>query len=1041
MKPIKIRMRYFGPYVDQTIDFREFSDAPVFLISGKTGAGKTTIFDAMCFALFGRTSGDERAAEQMRSDFAAADDLTEVTFVFDDQQRRYQITRSPKQTVTAKHGNKTTTRTAKVSLIYIDAEGEKKEITKINQANQFINDLLNLTAEQFSQIVLLPQGQFRNFLVADSNQKEAVLRELFGTGFYRLFVDDISEKAKARHRASEQELLRLRSLQANAKFERPEDNNSELPVLDWLETLQKEIERKKQLGSKYQEEYQRNEERKTQLNRTYQMQQTLLEDQQELVRLQKQAAELEQQKPQIIDTKKQLTELEWGDQQRDLVNERLSSSRLVQELQDQQKLKRAEQGRVQIELERLRAELKEIERAEPQINEFQGQIERLKAKVDLYQEVEKLAKQHDQLTEQVQQTKRSSMEAQLAITTDTEEIDKLTAKLAGYQDLQQQGVEVQKQQDQATDLKQQMLAVKASLQEQTETEKKLQKLKQDASVLSENARQAQRKYDQLEQKYTSDQIVILASRLKPGTPCPLCGSTEHPHPAELTMQAQPTTKEEVDRAQQTAQAAYGKLHSQNGTIQTQTQFLTEKKERLLAQQTALAERIGLDPAAEFSEIEATLGELEKKQASDQKSYAQRLEQSKKLNDRLVSLRQKRPILEQQSAAASESYHQTIVEEQKVLTEYKQKQQQLPSGFGSSTKLSEQLERWQQQVAKHRRKKEEYQEKVNSGNSQLAALTAGIKERTERQDQAKKHEQAALSKLQERVAAYEGPMDLTRLEELCTQLDQIPQLRKKVQDYQEKCTINQTSQKQLQARISGRPKPDIAATSAQIAELDKAQNELFQQRSAVVHLYQGNQDVFDQVKQILEKYQQTLKESQQWDQLAEVVAGKGKLKLNIERYVLQSYFKQVLEVANQRFSDLTGGRYGFVLDEGHGSYASNTGLELNIYDDNAGKIRSVHTLSGGESFIAALCLALALGEVVSAQAGGIFVEALFIDEGFGSLDQDSLQVALDALKAIEGENRLIGIISHVSELRSEIPDQLHVISSHGRSSIRYDHEFD
>src|SRR5699024_10046236 len=195
-----------------------------------------------------------------------------------------------------------------------------------------------------------------------------------------------------------------------------------------------------------------------------------------------------------------------------------------------------------------------------------------------------------------------------------------------------------------------------------------------------------------------------------------------------------------------------------------------------------------------------------------------------------------------------------------------------------------------------------------------------------------------------------------------------------------------------------------------------------------------QKIKQEVEQLLQEQKGNYKLMAEWKQLSDVSTCKSPTKLSLERYVLQMYLQRVLNVANGRLKELTQGRYSFQVKDEKGSYSSNTGLEINIYDDNAGKVRPVQTLSGGESFIAAL--ALALGEVIQANTGGIFVDALFVDEGFGSLDSDALQIALEALQTIEGKNRMIGIISHVKELQEQIPFQVKISSNYGKSKISY-----
>lgn len=1040
MKPIKLEMHNFGPYVDQTIDFSEFFDAPVFLISGKTGTGKTTIFDAMVFALFGQTSGGERGAEEMRSDFASDQEPTSVTFEFEDHHQTYQITRSPKQTVASKRGNGQTTRTAKVSLLYKDLAGEKKEIDKINQANTFISELLNLTAEQFAQIVLLPQGQFRNFLAADSNSKETVLRELFGTKFYQSFVENIKERAKKRQEATEGQLLELQNVQKQAHFAEPLEDGTDLRVEDWLEKLQAELEQQAALLENYRKQTQENDQQKTKLDRLYQSQESLLADQQKLAELQKEGQALAAKQPHFDQLQGQITDLEWANQQRDLLKDladaQLTQQKLTAKKDEQQQ--RAKQ--LTASLTATTDQQTQLAQKEPQIKNMRSQLERLSDKVDLYQTVEKLQQQQQAAQAQVKAHQQKVREIEAELAKNAAQQEQLTTQLAEIPDLHAQELALQTSTTKLEQTKKQLAEFKQASAQQGAAQQKLAALTAQLAQLEAQAQQAKQDYLELDSQYAQNQIVSLAARLKPGTPCPLCGSTDHPHPAGSTTTAPTVTKEAVKQAQERAQQAAAVVNTTQGSLTAQTETLNQQTAAMAEQQQALAVRLELPATASEQAVTAAVTQQQQEMSAAKAKYQQQLTKQQQLNDQLAALSKQAPQLAAAQQAAEHEKQQAQLTEQRLAATIEQQTALLPAGYASSQELQQQLADWRKQIETYEHDKETVQAALTQLHSDLAGVKAGLKASVEQFETAQVKEQRANQDLQAALTSYTRPVTLAELQNWGTQIQQLSGLRQELSEYNNQLTINQTAQKQLAERIGDQETPKIAETKQQIAELIKKQEELYNKRSELDHRYQENQATKLQVAKIWQNYRRTLNENAQWNELAEVVGGKGHLKLNLERYVLQSYFKQVIVVANQRFAELTAGRYSFCLDEEAGSYASKTGLELNIYDDNAGKIRSVHTLSGGESFIAALCLALALGEVVSAQAGGISVEALFVDEGFGSLDTESLQVALDALREIEGENRLIGIISHVTELRTEIPDQLHVTSVNGRSKINYSHEF-
>jgi len=265
------------------------------------------------------------------------------------------------------------------------------------------------------------------------------------------------------------------------------------------------------------------------------------------------------------------------------------------------------------------------------------------------------------------------------------------------------------------------------------------------------------------------------------------------------------------------------------------------------------------------------------------------------------------------------------------------------------------------------------------------------------------------------------------------------LQQQVRDYDAAQTRAQTRLATVEKQIGQQTPPDLdqlQTTAQHLMQVSRASQD---QAAAANQQWQSNQHLVEQLNQLITDNQALLAQAAELQGLLDVMSGTGQQKVSLERYVLQTYLQQVLAVANERFSTLTNGRYQFVLHSEPGSRSANSGLEIDVYDDEVGESRSVHTLSGGESFIAALSLALALGEVIQRENGGVHVDALFVDEGFGALDTDSLAVALEALETIEGQSRLIGIISHVSELRAGIPDQLRVeATGQGNSHIRVVH---
>lgn len=306
MRPLELKLKNFGPYVDETVDFTRFEQAPLFLITGKTGSGKTTIFDAMCYALFNETSGKKRQAFQMRSDFASDKAETSVEFTFEHQGKIYYIKRQPKQ-VLAGRGGKPVEKKAKVELIYPGPDEEKLAIQKIPEARRFIDELLHLTAEQFTKVILLPQGEFRNFLAADSKEKEEVLRNLFGSELFERWAEQLKAKFKEQNASYQQKEQQLTLRMQQADF----TSETQIPEL-WLEQIKSWLEQVKAELSEQDKAWQQAKKETESLQHVLSKQEELQKDFDLLAKLQAKQADLLAKAPKREALRQQIVALKWA---------------------------------------------------------------------------------------------------------------------------------------------------------------------------------------------------------------------------------------------------------------------------------------------------------------------------------------------------------------------------------------------------------------------------------------------------------------------------------------------------------------------------------------------------------------------------------------------------------------------------------------------------------------------------------------------------------------------------------------------------------
>lgn len=1058
MQPLTLAMKNFGPYQNEVVDFSNFYHSSLFLISGKTGAGKTTLFDGMCFALYGVTSGGLRQGKEMRSNFADATESTVVTFTFTHQGLRYVISREPEQTLNKKRGEGTREQPAKATLTVFDGEGkELKQLIKQKEIQVFIEELLHLNAQQFCQIVLLPQGEFRRFLNANSNEKELVLRKLFTTDIYRKIAQEIKDKKKK----FEQELsddeasihLQLKQLSWD------DENQLQLKELSAVEDILV-------LLAKQQTDYQEGLARKQTKRSLHQHQQETLEsklqdqknllalfaDHQQLVDAKK---ALDFELPQIERKTKERDRLRWVQKHQGLVvnlDERLADQkRLSQEILElatgQEELEQLLQQET-IAHDRLASQKDTM----ASLKEEQGQLGQL---LPLFKELEGL---------QVQLGKEESQQAKLAlkhaekvkINQDYQEQLKTQSLLLESRELIQMELHALEQIQQTV----RSLEERTSLLITTQAEVLLNQQEQvknqeDQIRAQKDANTLQESYQIEKSKWAAIQIARLSLELLPGEACPVCGALEHPNP----HQDQEWSKEQIQLAEETVETAerlWNKAQNQEVVLKQTGDFLSKEAKRLRellqTQLTGLTDflhnQVNQFPlSVEITELlSANLwSELLEKwleiRTNNQKKQLDLQHQLKELDElKLKQSTVETLLVENQKEQTElqetlEKLKQKTYQTQGQVTSY---QKQIPEKWSNFDEISQTEQKLSKQIADWESQLHEITQQLEETKRKILINQTKTKQCEKEQGILFEHVTKLQTELGRILKTYPETVTTEEVREWLKELDSLVLLEEELSEFQQKSEKIQIQLELLTEKIAGQVPPDIEPLTQELA---LAKEQLAALEKNIVQLetiWQQNLNIQEQVMKQRSKLKTQWEALGELNQLSEVVNGDGPYnKMSIERYVLQTYLEEVLRVANDRLMRLTQNRYSFELNQLSGSYKSQTGLEINVYDDNAGAVRSVNTLSGGESFIAALSLSLSLAEVVQSQAGGVQIDAMFIDEGFGSLDEDSLEMAIQALEMIEGQGRMIGIISHVKELKERIPQQLQVISKGtGQSTIRY-----
>ena len=1051
MRPVQLELTNFGPYRKEVINFTQFDHAPLFLIGGDTGAGKSTLFDAMTVALFATTSGD-RNVEEMRSTFAGPeDDLTKVTFYFQQGNHLYRIERVLQQE-RGKRGGGTTIQKATASLVIVDKIGGQeieKLGDKIKEVSDQIEQILGLNAEQFKQIILLPQNDFSRFLKEDSKTKTQILKKIFGTGIFDRFQKSLEERLRQSNKDMEK-----RQAQLDGNFASQVWSEEELAILAQTPAYEK-LARLEELLAQRQDNL---EEQKS----------ILKEAHEDLAKLQKslQTAQDVARIFQELDLAKERyrLEIEEGAQEQAEAKAHLEELQFAQGLQEtisslkeyQKQLFQLEQD-LEIAQEALSAKWQSFEEVkaqkealEAQKEDFLQRKEKLKAwekdiiyAQSLAQEQEKIKRSrtnYKQLEETYQQASEvieslnkslSDLEANRLSLESLHEAEKL---------LQSVGYSVDKQLDQN------LKDIEDLNQELAKTEKRHQRLSLEIDQAQEILKELEEQLSRSLESRRQLMIAQLQAELEDGQPCMVCGSLDHPKVdgTQANEVALKNLMDKVEALQVQKEKQVATLSNRQATlneVETYHQGLLDQvakvKLTLEKHYQELEEQVKGQFEFDFSEdYEAVRG---KALLSAVENHYQELQKRyEKEEADLVHCQEELDKAQEKAIDLAKSYQ----EAKAALDQAKERLKDLQEAHPEL----ESVEAYQERISLAKQELDLYNKQVKENGeayNQLHADIQGIKGQLESLTKSKEktsQETKRLSAELDQSLKAEGALtnDQNQIQSWLHEVN-----NQAILELQAQLTSYQTLKQELQIQISNsqellqnQEQPDLDSLAQAVEACQESYN---QQHAQVSVLEKGLEDAtstYQAAKTLQDSNQEAFKAHQELSDLVKVVKGENTAltgRLNLEVYVIRQYFQQILDYANANYIGLlTDNRYSFVLSEEGRRVRDHFGLDINVYDQLTGSERSVKSLSGGETFIAALAIALSLSEVVQNTSKGAVVEALFIDEGFGSLDKEALTKAITVLEQI-GENRMVGVISHVDDMKEGIAQQLVIIKSHDGSS--------
>ena len=1051
MRPVQLELTNFGPYRKEVINFTQFDHAPLFLIGGDTGAGKSTLFDAMTVSLFATTSGD-RNVEEMRSTFASPeDDLTKVTFYFQQGNHLYRIERILQQE-RAKRGGGTTMQKATASLVIVDKIGGQeieKLGDKIKEVSDQIEQILGLNAEQFKQIILLPQNDFSRFLKEDSKTKTQILKKIFGTGIFDRFQKSLEERLRQCNKGMDK-----RQAQRDGHFASEVWSEEELAVLAQTPASEKLV-RLEDLLAQRQENL---EEQKSILKDAHEDLAKLQKSLQTAQDVAKIFQELEQAK------ERYRLEIEEGAQEQAEAKVHLEELQFAQGLQETiSSLKQYQMQLLQVEQD-LEIAQEELKAQEQSFEEVKAQKEALAAQSeDFLQKEEKLQAWKEaiiyaqSLAQEQEKIKRSSgnykqleetyQQASKEIETLNKSLSDLEANRLGLESLleaekllQSVGYSVDKQ------LAQDLKEIEGLNQELAKTEKRHQTLSLDIDQAQEIVKELEEKLSRTLASRRQLMIAQLQAELEDGQPCMVCGSLDHPKVdgTQVDEAALKDLMDQVEELQAQKEKQVATLSNRQATlseVESKRQDLLDQvaKVKLTLQKRyqELEEQVKGQFEFDFSEdYEAVRGQtllsaVEKHYQELQKRYDKEEADLVHCQEELAKAQEKAPDL----AKSYQEAKATLYQAKERLKDLKEAHPELESVEVYQERISlakQELDLYNRQVKENGEAYNQLHADIQGIKGQLESLTKS-KEKT---SQEMKRLSAELDQSLKVEGALTNDLEQIQLWLLEVNKQAIPKLQAQLTSYQ---TLKQELQTQIsksQELLQNQEKPDLAALTQGVQTSQESYDTQLAQVSVMKKGLMDATATYQAAKTLQDSNQEAFKAHQELSDLVKVVKGENTAltgRLNLEVYVIRQYFQQILDYANANYIGLlTDNRYSFVLSEEGRRARDHFGLDINVYDQLTGSERSVKSLSGGETFIAALAIALSLSEVVQNTSKGAVVEALFIDEGFGSLDKEALTKAIAVLEQI-GENRMVGVISHVDDMKEGIAQQLAIIKSHDGSS--------
>lgn len=1038
MRPIKLTISAFGPYASkQVIDFEELKGRNIFVISGKTGAGKTTIFDAISYALYGEASGESRETDSLRSHFADDNTETYVELEFELRGEKYTVNRVPKQKKKKARGEGYTEKSADATLTLPDG----KVITKVKNVTDKIIEILGITREQFKQIVMLAQGEFKKLLLADSVEREGIFRKIFNTYDFEKIQAELKDKAAnlSKNRTKSKHEMEINLKNIKGEHDIVIDEYVDFPLV--IEKLKDLLERDNNIYKTLNEEGKEVDNKlqvKNQEKAIIETNNNLLKEKEiitkaleELLSKEdeyknksktiidgKNAKEVKYIEDKLIETTKKLTKRE---EDYNLSLKNIDSLKLKQE--EANKLLQIEESK-ECDREKLSVEINNLNKLEEKIIEL------------------------DSLNNKVMHLKQSAENSKLQIINNKKETEELKKskeekelQLKDIATLETKKVELEsdiKAKNKTLDEVRELFKVIRSFQntyiEHNNKAKEYKEFEVEYKKVKEN-------YEKMDDLYKKEQAGILASKLQENEPCPVCGSTNHPNKATIKENLKIPTKEELKVAKENLD----KLEKENlekiNNLTTLNSNKTTYLEQVNNHLSMLSATLNIDKTfnSETAKVVKNLGtELksvidklkdELLKVIDKISLKEKIEKELNLITTTINEREHSLIKLEE---CEKNYTTELTQNITKIDEYKKEIPENITDLKTLNNLIEvktkELNISKEKLAKLRLENENLAKKLEGENSTSKEINKSIEELKL---------EIANNKANFNEAIKEQGFDnIQTYEDAKLQISMVESLEKEVENYNSELKLTKAKQEDIINKTKDIVFMDITTIDEEIRSIQNNKKELESKLRELHAIIVGNKTILKNVENLNIEFKEIEEEYKVLGELADLANGKKAPYISFERYILASYFEDIIEAANIRLEKMTGDRFSLIRKTSKSKGAGQKGLELEIYDNYTDSSRDVSSLSGGESFKASLSLALGLSDIVQSNAGGVSLDTMFVDEGFGTLDPQSLDNAIDSLLELQRGGRLVGIISHVEELKERIDAKLEVTSTSKGSKVEF-----